>query len=410
MFPESNKNIDSVPGIYKKREEIREYGASNLKFLGKERPLDIFLLKKEVLELLNKSKIDKNLSSEDRKILPELISNLSDKFYLDFIDLDFKSFSITPHEYDWLKANSKNKWAKYLIYRYKFKTYPTKKIISNFPVHLCIEPTSVCNLRCIMCFQLDKTFSANKEFIGFMDWNLFTKVVDQAAENDCQAITLASRGEPTLHKDFGKMLEYIYKKGIMDVKINTNATRLTEKLCHQILQSKIATVTLSVDACNPETYEAIRVGGKFEQVLKNIKMFKRIRENEYVGSQTKTRIAGVAVKKTQSPKEMFNFWSQYVDQVTIRKEIPRWDTYNNKTHNELGVCNLLFERIYVWFDGICSPCDFDYKAELRFGNANSDLISDIWLGESYQKIRQLHLDKKRNCLRPCDRCNFGINV
>ena len=138
-------------------------------------------------------------------------------------------------------------------------------------------------------------------------------------------------------------------------------------------------------------------------------MFHRIRDEEYKNSQTKTRIAGVAVKDTQSPDEMFKFWSQYVDQVTIRKEIPRWDTYNNDTHNHLGSCNLLFERIYVWFDGICSPCDFDYKAELRFGNANSQSISDIWLGEEYKKIRKYHLEGKRNCLRPCDRCNFGIN-
>ncbi len=399
-----------VPGIYKNVEENKEYGASNLKFLGKERPIDIFLLKKKVLELLNKAKNDKNLNTADRKILPELIKNLSDKFYLDFIDLDFKSFSITPHEYDWLKANSVSDWTKYLIYRYKFKIYPTKKILSNFPVHLCIEPTSLCNLRCIMCFQLDKTFSSNKDFMGFMDWDLFTKLVDQAAENNCQAITLASRGEPTLHKDFGKMLEYTFKKGIMDVKINTNATRLTQKLCHQILQSKIATVTFSVDACDTETYESIRVGGKFKKVLENIKMFKRIRDEEYRESQTITRIAGVAVKDTQSPEEMLKFWSQYVDQVTIRKEIPRWDTYNNKTHNSLGVCNLLFERIYVWFDGTCSPCDFDYKAELKFGDANSNSISNIWLGEAYQKIRQIHLDKKRNCLMPCDRCNFGTDV
>ncbi|MDC3047202.1 radical SAM protein [Prochlorococcus sp. AH-736-A21] len=408
MFSRPDKKFSSPPGIYKKVEEKKEYGASNLQFISNSKPLDISLLKKEVLELLNKSKEDNNLSFEDKKLLPDLTENLSEKFYLNFIDLDYKSFSITPHEYDWLHSNSKEKWVDYLLYRYKFKLFPTKKIISKFPVHLCIEPTSLCNLRCIMCFQLDKSFSSNKDFMGFMEWDLFTKVVDQAAENKCHAITLASRGEPTLHKDFGKMLIYIHNKGIMDVKINTNATRLTEKLCHQILQSNIATVTLSVDACNPETYESIRVGGKFNQVLKNIKMFHKIRNQEYKGCQTKTRIAGVAVKDTQSPDEMLKFWSQHVDQVTIRKEIPRWDTYNNKTHDHLGICNLLFERIYVWFDGVCSPCDFDYKAELRFGNANSQTISDIWLGEEYKKIRKFHTDGKRNCLRPCDRCNFGV--
>ena len=61
-----------------------------------------------------------------------------------------------------------------------------------------------------------------------MKWDLFTSVIDQAADHQCHAITLASRGEPTLHKRFGEMLRYIHDKKLLDVKINTNATRLDE--------------------------------------------------------------------------------------------------------------------------------------------------------------------------------------
>lgn len=202
----------------------------------------------------------------------------------------------------------------------------------------------------------------------------------------------------------------IHKKNIMDVKINTNATRLNEKLCRQILESNVATVTLSIDACDKETYESIRVGGKFEDVLSNIKMLQEIRDKDYCSSQTKTRIAGVAVKDTQSPLEMKKFWSKYVDHVTIRKEIPRWDTYNNPINDKGGLCNLLFERIYVWFDGVCSPCDFDYKAELRFGDAKKNSLSEIWLGNKYNKLRDKHLKGQRNCVKPCDRCPFGVQI
>ena len=49
-----------------------------------------------------------------------------------------------------------------------------------------------------MCFQTDKSFTTN-EYMGTMDLDLFKKVVDMSCDEGIGAITLASRGEPTLH-------------------------------------------------------------------------------------------------------------------------------------------------------------------------------------------------------------------
>lgn len=82
----------------------------------------------------------------------------------------------------------------YLLYRYRFNHYPRKGIVPQFPTVLLIEPASVCNLRCVMCFQADKTFSGDKKYMGIMDIKLFKKVIDEAVENECFSIVLASRG------------------------------------------------------------------------------------------------------------------------------------------------------------------------------------------------------------------------
>ena len=87
-----------------------------------------------------------------------------------------------------------------------------------------------------------------------------------------------------MHKRFGDMLKYIHRKNLLDTKINTNATKLNDKLIHDILQSEVATVTFSVDATNAETYEKIRVRGKFDEVLSNIKNFNEIRSKHYPNS------------------------------------------------------------------------------------------------------------------------------
>ncbi|MEK7783695.1 MAG: hypothetical protein AAB279_07190, partial [Candidatus Binatota bacterium] len=56
----------------------------------------------------------------------------------------------------------------------------------------------------------------------------------EAAENDLCSIVLASRGEPTLHKELPEMITYARSKGIIDIKLNTNATRLTPELSRKL--------------------------------------------------------------------------------------------------------------------------------------------------------------------------------
>ena len=123
-----------------------------------------------------------------------------------------------------MKKNDSILWPEYLVFRYNFKNLPKKMELLNVPIHLLIEPVSACNLRCIMCFQIDESFTSNNNFMGNMDIVLFKKIIDEAAEGGTKAITLASRGEPTLHPKLGEMLEYCSGK-FFELKINTNGLR-----------------------------------------------------------------------------------------------------------------------------------------------------------------------------------------
>ena len=63
--------------------------------------------------------------------------------------------------------------------------------------------------------------------MGTMKLELFKKIIDQANDLGVGAITIASRGEPTLHKDLGEMLKYTKnKENIFEIKLNTNATNV----------------------------------------------------------------------------------------------------------------------------------------------------------------------------------------
>jgi len=346
-----------------------------------------------------------NISNENREILKNIYNSPKNSKNINLINNseDF-NFNFSSQEISWLYKHPENQWIEYLIYRYKFKIYSINKKLQKFPQYLLIEPTSICNIRCIMCFQVDESFSSNKNFMGFMKLDLFQKIINEAYDNECHAITLASRGEPTLHKDFSKLCKILGSKKFLDTKINTNATVLTEKKIHDILENEFSEVVFSVDAGTKNTYEKIRRLGKFDKVVSNIENFQNIREKYYSKSPTITRIAGVKVNDEQDLLQMSNFWSNYVDEVSVKIASPRWDSYNNNINSETNPCLNLWYRLYIWYDGIANPCDFDYKSFLQKGNLNKNSIINIWNSDEFQKMRKDHLNKLRKKYTPCDRC------
>jgi MoaA/NifB/PqqE/SkfB family radical SAM enzyme len=111
--------------------------------------------------------------------------------------------------------------------------------------------------------------------MGFMDFG-FTKISSISVEGSVKALTMASRGEPLLHNDFGKMLDYAKGK-FFELKVNTNAMLLDEDMAHKLLASGVNDLVFSIDSADKAQYEKIRVGAKFDTVLENIKNFNNIR-------------------------------------------------------------------------------------------------------------------------------------
>ena len=62
---------------------------------------------------------------------------------------------------EFLNLENKN-ILRYVVYRYKYNIHPRLKVLEEYPPNIQIEPTSMCNLRCIMCYQSDKVFHQNQ--------------------------------------------------------------------------------------------------------------------------------------------------------------------------------------------------------------------------------------------------------
>lgn len=351
-------------------------------------PLEFLESKKDFSKL--KNEVDAFIKSNEE--LRELVIN---------------NFSPSLHEFEYLSKAPKNIWMEYLSFRYAFRNLGENKELMPFPLYLLIEPTSICNLRCVMCFQIDKTFGGEKSFMGRMGLDLFKDLIDQAHEGGTKAITLASRGDPTLNKNLGSMLEYMKGK-FLEVKLNTNGILLNDELSRSILANEVTDLVFSIDSYERENYEEIRKKAKFEKVVDNIKRFMEIRDLEFPNHRTTVRVSGVKVDEKQNKHDFNKFWSRFVDYNVLVDMQERWDTYNNdeRPSEMLLPCDHLFERMYVWWDGKVNPCDIDYKSSLAVGDVNNQSIREIWNGPKYTALRKKHLQGMRSEYSVCAKCDL----
>ena len=323
--------------------------------------------------------------------------------------IDNDEFKLTYHEISFLIKAPVIDWAPYILHRFRFRQLADKKIKTKFPPYLLIEPTSICNLRCVMCFQTDKSFGNNKSFMGRMDLNLFKKIIDEAVYEGCKAITFASRGDPTLNKDLSKMLDYTKGKFI-EVKLNTNGVLLDDKLSRCILRNEVTDLVFSIDSYEKQNYENIRKKAKFDNVLNNIKQFMDIRTKEFKFHRTTVRVSGVRLNEKQNYEKFNKFWLEHVDYCSLTQLQERWDVYQNDVlpNDRLLACGDLFERMYIWWDGTVNPCDVDYKSTLAVGNVKIETIKEIWNGKRYEELREDHLNNKRGNHDVCAKCDWYV--
>ena len=93
------------------------------------------------------------------------------------------------------------------------------------PVMFHMSPCNPCNLTCSFCCFANRTL---KEMLTFEQMK---KAIDSFVELGTTGMELTGGGEPTLHPDFGKVVNYAYEKGLK-IGVVTNGTKITK--WHQV--------------------------------------------------------------------------------------------------------------------------------------------------------------------------------
>lgn len=298
----------------------------------------------------------------------------------------------------------------YREYRRRWRENPVNRVVEGFPVHLDVEATSYCNLKCTMCPRTDLVEHGQFWRLQHFDFDTYCRLIDEGVANGLCSVKFNYLGEPLMNPRLLDMIRYAKSKGVLDVMFNTNATLLDRETSEALIDSGLDQLFFSFDGASKEQYEMIRVGANYEKVINNIRTFYEVRQARGV-QRPFTRVSMVLMKETKDCVDEFvRLFEGIVDAVALLDY-----TDHSSQHPDRGMvdltkvkakfcCPQLWQRMFVHPDGVVTPCCIDSARELKVGNIFKQSAQEIWLGKSYQRMRELHATGRFDEIPTCTRC------
>ena len=236
-------------------------------------------------------------------------------------------------------------------------------------VTLNLEPAFGCNLRCKYCWG---TFEARLKGRRppLMDWNLFTRAVDQAPAT-VESVTLGCLGEPLLNPRTPDMIEYIARSGRRAC-MYTNAMLLEGERMERLAAAPLSTLNISIEP-DAETSRQYR-GADYDRILKNVREFSAARRHP-----TQIQLSVVLHPgNTGRMDALRRDWRGLASAIKVSPQIL------TEACSVRGSCSEVWRgNVVVYTDGSVSPCCVDVFGDLQIGNLHGQTMDEIIHGDRF---------------------------
>lgn len=304
--------------------------------------------------------------------------------------------------------------------------------ITSYPLEMQIEVSCECNLRCIMCPYHFERNSLDK----IIELELIKKL--RPLLPNIIRVYLMGAGEPLLHPRFTDICRILTAYNIWIV-FSTNATLMTEKIAEQLVDLQVQHITVSLDGATPETYNFIRRGADFINVIHNIEGLINFRERRnqvkpvvcFAPVMLKSNVleAGKFVElahnmgvtnvhfegmfevhdgtpyarfyekynldhvqeseRLEAFKTAYDLGKKYNIHITSRVQeisrVPEFAKVNPAPKKKSSImCEDPWANMYIRHDGLVATC---CAREPVFGDLNTSSAKDIWFGKPYTDFR-----------------------
>jgi radical SAM protein with 4Fe4S-binding SPASM domain len=243
-----------------------------------------------------------------------------------------------------------------------------------------------------------------------MDWNLYTKIIDEVAANNPSArVWEIFYGEPFLVKDMPARIRYAKEKGLKDVVLNSNGVVMTKDKARACIEAGLDALYVGIDAASPEAYNRVRVGGDFNKAVSNVLAYRDLLKE--IGKPTQQLFVQFVVSESNENEveDFKKFWSDASVKIKIRPKVS-WggliearNLVDNDTV-ERKPCYWIVKTINICADGEVAFCTVDIHSRIKCGNVKDHSLKEIW-DTTLDNYRKMHAQKRFNDLpKMCKDC------
>ena len=279
------------------------------------------------------------------------------------------------------------------------------ELLTAHPLHLDLELTSHCNLRCKMCWQSGLLDTP----MGFMEDELFERIVDEGVRQGLCGIKLQIRGESTMHPRLARLARYAHEAGVLDVQLTTNGTLLDKpgKL-EELLGAGLHKLIFSIDPAHDESAREI-YGDRVPEVRMIVQEAVELRNRlglarPYIRVQAYTQPDQTQEELLAELKREFPDVDEYLATHLFNAQYDVDSLDGLSTEYEMYPCSYLWTRLAIYWNGDATICCRDYNATMKLGNVRDAGVRALWLGEKMGGIRLMHLRDERQDITVCSHC------
>jgi uncharacterized Fe-S cluster-containing radical SAM superfamily protein len=274
-----------------------------------------------------------------------------------------------------------------------------------------IEVTNGCNLACTMC---GSRFGSRER--GLMARDVFLERIAQIPDGSLHHIAMHAGGEPLLHPDLELFVRCARTKAT-EVFLSTNGLLFGRDagMMRRLLDAGLTHIHFSTEGYDAETYEAARIGGRFDDFIANLSLLRRVRDRAGSAAEIHVQYTLLRPFDPQEIRSAAAVLGPHADAVEFRP-------LNNQSLPSLGYrpderiagtrcfrdeplpCLALWCGLTVLWDGRVSLCPRDHSGGFVGGDARTP-IAAAWSGAAARALRSAHAhgrppDLCRGCSEP----------
>jgi radical SAM protein with 4Fe4S-binding SPASM domain len=298
---------------------------------------------------------------------------------------------------------------------------------SNLPLHLHVELTNYCALRCPVCPTGARTLARHPRSL---DVELFERLLEDVSPT-LLTMTLWGWGEPLLHPRLRDILRLAFRYPFATFLSTSSQKLLDEAVLEALIEFPPTHLIVAIDGLTDETNSRFRVGARLKPLLAGVRRLADLKQSR---CQTLPilHMRYIVMKHNQHEvPQLEQFASKHrFDVLTVRtlslvddlehthdelvpdlEELRAYEYKDGKRiHLDGFVCTQPFWFPAVYADGTVVACEQDYNARAPFGVLNKETrFRQIWSSPQARAVRKLIRDTPE-ALSFCRSCPFSDRV